>query len=183
MISGLPRDTILQALKSALQAAVPMVGDPARPKWKVRHWRNRETTFEEMPCVAIRYVADDAPGVTTASDTILSVAEAIFELGVELVVDTEIAPESDRDTAGDPDEGLEPTGLESASEIIKQCLDVLFTPGEEPNALGGTVWDVRYDGSGDNDDVGTPDNLRLVERLTLVYRVRAEAPHVLLIGD
>lgn len=180
---SLPRDQILQALVNTFRAAVPNVGDPAKPKWKVRHYRNRETAYEEMPCLAIRYVGDDAPGTTVPSDSDLSTAEDIFELSVELIVDTVIEPEHDRETAGDATEGTEPTGLEASSEIIEATLGTLFTPGEEVNTLGGLIWDARYDGSGDNDDVGTPDNVRLAERVTLVYRVRREAPHRLLIGE
>lgn len=177
----LPRITILQAVKGTAESVVPNVA--GSPKWKVRHFRNRETTIEEMPCLAIRYVADDAPGVVTGSDAQPSLGEAVYELGVEFVVDAALTAESDRDTAGDPDEGAEPTGLELASEIIEKTLDAFFPEGEEVNTMGGIVWDIRYDGSGDNDDVGTPDNVRLVERLTFVYRTRAEAPHKLLIGD
>lgn len=178
---ALPRILILNALKNTLQASVPVVD--GKPKWKVRHYRNRETTFEEMPCIAIRYAGDDAPGVTTAGEGSLSMMEDAMELAVDLVVDTMVAAESDRETAGDTTDGTDPTGLEEASEIVEKSLDTIFKPGEEINTLGGLIWDARYDGSGDNDDVGTPDNVRLAERLTLVYRVRHEAPYKLLIGE
>lgn len=179
----LPRIQILQALKLALDAAVPVVDGV--PKWKVRHERNRDTAAEEMPCLAIRYIADDAPDVARGTDdgAGLSLAEEAFELKIEFVVDTPIAPESDRETAGDADEGEDPTGLALASEIIEASFDALFAEGEEPNQLGGLVWETRYDGSGDNDEIATPDNVRLAERLTFVYRVRAEAPHKLLTGE
>lgn len=177
----LPRDQILRAFKLELEAVVPL--EAGKPKWKVRHERFRPTTAEEMPCVAIRYLSDDVSGVTNASDAQPSTAETSMELGLALIVDTEIPPESDRETAGDPDEGDDPTGLGTASEIVEACLGALFTEGEEVNTLGGLIWDARYDGSGDNDDLVTSDNVRLSERLTLVYRVRAEAPQVLLTGD
>lgn len=179
----LPRILILKALKQTLQSQVPLVGGV--PLYKVRHHRNRETTLEEMPCVAIRYIADDVPGVTRGLDEpgALSLAESAMQLNVELIVDAPLAAESDRETAGDPDDGEDDTGLEFASEIVEKCLNALFTKGEEVNTMGGVIWDVIYDGSGDNEDVGTPDNVRLAERLTLVYRVRAEAPQELLIGE
>lgn len=181
----LPRDQILRALKLELEAVVPIDAtlDSAKPQWKVRHERFRPTTTEEWPCVAIRYIADDVSGVTNASDAQPSLAEQTMELSIALIVDTEIPAESDRETAGDPDEGDDPTGLGTASEIVEACLGALFTEGEEVNTLGGLIWDARYDGSGDNDDLVTSDNVRLSERLTLVYRVRAEAPHVLLTGE
>lgn len=178
---SLPRDRILKALLLQLQAVVPEVD--GLPAWKVRHHRFRPTTYEEMPCLAIRYVADDAPGVANASDSQPSLSEQAMELRIDFVVDTEIPPESDRETAGDEDEGADPTGFGVASTIIETSLGALFEEGKEINTLGGLIWDARYDGSGDNDDIETSDNVRLSERITLVYRVRGEAPHVLLIGE
>jgi hypothetical protein len=178
----LPRDRILHAFKMALQSQVPVNGD-GTPKWKIRHWRNRETTHEEMPCLAIRFVGDDVAGAFSASDSSPSIAEQVMDLNLELVIDTEIPPESDRDTADDPDDGLDETGFRTASPIIETALETLFVEGEEVNNLGGLIWDARYDGSGDNDDIALPDRIRLAERVTLVYRVRAEAPHVLLTGE
>jgi hypothetical protein len=177
----LPRDQILRALKLQLKAVVPVVD--GAPAWKVRHERFRQTTIEEMPCLAIRYLADDASGVANASDESPSIAEEAMHLRVDFIVDTPIPPESDRETAGDADEGEDPTGLGDASKIIETSLDALFPEGGPVNTLGGLVWDIRYDGSGDNDDLVTSDNVRLAERLTFVYRVRAEAPHRLLIGE
>jgi hypothetical protein len=177
----LPRDQILRALLLALQAVVPT--DAGVPRWKVRHERFRSSTAEEMPCLAIRYVADDASGVATGSDSAPSLAEEVMELRTEFVVDTPIDPESDRETAGDPDEGGDPTGLGAASQIIETSLDALCPEGGPVNTLGGLVWDIRYDGSGANDELATSDNVRLAEAVTFVYRVRAEAPHRLLIGD
>ncbi len=174
----LPRDRILKAFLLALQAQVPL--ENGVQAWKVRHWRNRATKVEEMPCIAIRYVADDAPGIATASDSAPSIAEEAMELRLELVVDTPLPPESDRETAGDADEGEDPTGFAVASRIIETCFDAIWTEGEPVNDLGGLIWDARYDGSGDNDELATPDNVRLAERVTLVYRVRSEAPHRLL---
>lgn len=180
-MTQLPRDQILRALKLHLQAVVPNVA--GSPKWKVRHHRHRATTYEEMPCLAIRYVADDATGVTNASDSAPSTAEDVMELKVDLIVDTEIPPESDRETAGDANEGEDPTGLGVPSEIIATSFDSIWKEGEPVQTLGGLVWDIRYDGSGEDDELATSDNVRLSERLTLVYRVRAEAPHQLLIGE
>lgn len=183
----LPRILILNALKRHLRAAVPVdeTFTPPKPMFKVRHERFRETTFEEMPCVAIRYLGDDAQDVTRGTDdpSHLSIAESVMTVRVELVVDTRILPESDRDTAGDANDGDDDTGMELASSIVEICLGALFKAGEEINSMGGVIWDATYDGSGDDQDLSTPDNVRLAERLTLVYRARAEAPHELLTGE
>lgn len=177
----LPRDLILPAFKEALELEVPEVD--GKPKWKVRHERFRPTAVEEMPCVAIRYLGDDATGVSRPADEAPSTAEEVFELRVELVIDAPLPPESDVQTAGDPDEGVDPTGLSTVSAIVETTLATMFTEGEPVNTLGGLIWDARYDGTGDEGENATSNNVRLSERLTLVYRVRAEAPHVLLIGD
>lgn len=175
----LPREQILAALLVDLKTAAAAAATP----FKVRHERFRSSTAEEWPCVSIRYLGDDAPGVATGSDTAPSLAEEAMELRLELIVDTPLPAESDQETAEDPDDGDDPTGFGVASAIVETCLGAIFTEGQPINTLGGLIWDARYDGSGDNDDLATPDNVRLAERLTLVYRVRAEAPHVLLIGD
>lgn len=179
----LPRIVILEAYKLALRAAVPIVD--GKPMFKVRHDRFRDARQEEWPCVSIRYLGDDNPDVTRGLDDPqrMSMAESVMELRVALIIDTEIPPESDMDTAGDASDGTDETGLGDASKIAEICLGVIFRKGEEIDTMGGVIWDARYDGTVDNDDLATPDNVRLAEGITFVYRARAEAPHELLIGD
>lgn len=179
----LPRITILEALKLHLIANTPMVDGV--PMFKVRHERFRAARFDEMPCVSIRYLGDDAPNVTRGAEDAanLSLAESAMELRVSLIIDLPLPPEMDEETAGDPGEGDDPTGLEQASAIVEACLGAIFREGEEIDTMGGVIWDAIYDGTGDNDDLESPDNVRMAENLTLVYRVRAEAPHKLLIGE
>lgn len=175
----LPRIVILEALRDHFRAAVPLVG--GRPAFRVRHWRFRSPANEEMPCVSLRYIGDDAPGVTRGSDgSAPSMAEEVFELSVELVADAPLPPEEDE---VDGQDGADPTGLATCSSMLETCLNSLFTPGQLPTTLGGLVWNIRYDGSGDDEDVSQPDNARLAERLTFEYRVRAEAPTHLLMGN
>lgn len=179
----LPRIQILEALLLHFRANVPLVDGV--PMFRVRHERFRDASREQWPCVSIRYLADDAPDVVRGTDdpSGLSMAESVMELRLELVIDTEIPPESDPETAGDANDGADETGLGDASRIAEICLGSIFRAGEEAENLGGLIWDARYDGTGDNDELATPDNVRLAERLTLVYRVRAEAPHLLLTGE
>jgi hypothetical protein len=181
----LPRLLLLEALKAHFRANVPASeDDPLKPAFKVRHMRFRNPTKKEMPCVSLRFVGDDAPGQVRGTDGEgLSMAEEVFELGVELVADAEIPPERDEEDGGDVDDGEDPTGLATCSDMIEILMNSLFTEGEEAVTLGGLAWDIRYDGSADDDDVSKPDNVRLAERITLVYRVRAEAPTQILIGE
>lgn len=184
-VESMPTDTILQALKRAIEAEVPINPETGKPFFKVRHERFRETTLEEMPCLAIRYIADDATGTTRGAEDPqrLSLSEEAMELHAEYVIDTMLPPESDRDTALDEDEGEDPTGVAFPKQILAVALGATFRKGEEINTMGGVIWDARYDGTGDNEDVSNPHNVRLVERVTFVYRTRGEAPHMLLLGE
>jgi hypothetical protein len=174
----LPRIQLLIALEAHLQAAVAQL--PADERFKVRHHRHRDSDEGEWPCVAVRYVSDDTTGVTTGTDDPgPSMSETVMELSVDLVCDTALPAEVD---AGEAAPDLDPTGLATLCNPIEVCLKSLFTEGLEPDSLGGTTWDIRYEGSG-NDEASTPDTGRMVERLVLVYRVRADDPTYLLTGN
>lgn len=175
---ALPRITILNALLAHLRAHVDTL--PVDQQFKVRHWRFRNPTTKEMPCVSLRYVSVDASGVTRATDGEQpSTSEEVFELNLDLIADSPVPAELDEEA---DDLGDDPTGLEACSTMIGVCLDALFTPGEPVETLGGTVRDIRYDGSAENDDDSRPDNVRLAERLAFEYATRAEAPQHHLIG-
>lgn len=167
------RTRILEAFKAHLEAATP----PDRP-FTIRHWRFRDPTEEELPCISIRYVSRDFPGVSTAADPAaaqLSVSEELLEIGVDLICDTPLPTEgSDAD----------PTGLETPGLMLQACMDTLFEPGEQPVTLGGLLHDIRWDADspGDDAEVSSPDVARLAERLTLVYRARTEYPIGILEG-
>jgi hypothetical protein len=176
---ALPRETILGKLLAHMRAHVATL--PEGERFKVRHWRFRNPTKQEMPCVSLRYIADDAQGVTRASDDAQpSTAEEVYDLGVNLIADSALPPEVDEE---EDDLGDDPTGLGEASRMIEICLDSLFVPGEQNETLDGTVRSISYDGSAEDDDESKPDNVRLAERLSFEYATRAEAPHILLLGE
>lgn len=167
----MPRVQVLVALKTFLDAGISNA--------TVRHHRHRESTEAEWPCIAIRFVAEN-PQSFGASDEAPSIAEQVVNLEVDLIADCAIAPEV---MAGDlVGTDSDPTGIGTASALIEQCLNLLFTTGLMPETLGGLLWNISYDGTGEDDGVSTPDQVRLVERLTLQFRVRAEAPMVILTG-
>ena len=102
-----------------------------------------------------------------------------MELAVDLVIDDDLPPEEE-----DPASALQdPTGFGTHADILRLVLERLFPDlenGAEPNTLNGAVWDISYDGTAPNEGDATPDSARMEERLTLLYRVRADRPTVLL---
>lgn len=144
----------------------------------VRHHRHREARTDEYPCVAIRFISNDASqlGEQTTSS---GLPEQVMELVVNLVIDMDLQPEADdpADTTGDP------TGFGDPAIVIAAILDRLLPDlesGAEPNTLGGTTWMIRYDGTAPEEGDVSPDRARMEERLTLFYRVRADHPTTLL---
>lgn len=182
----LPRQVILPALRAHFRAAVAaavVAGVIAEP-FKVRHWRFRDPGKAEWPCVSIRYRGEDPQGTTRPNDgDDLSTSEEVFELMVDLVADAEIPPERDEEDGDDQRLEDDETGMRVPSEMLEILFHSIFTPGELPVTLGGLAYDIRYDGTADDDDESKPDNVRLSERLVIEYRVRKEAPTHLLLGE
>lgn len=169
----MPRIQILVALKDFLMP----VGAGAAAPFLVRHHRHRESSDEEFPCCAIRFVSED-PQDASASDASPSSAEEVINLSVDLIMDSLIDAEI---RAGDAGPDLDPTGFGRVSAMSEACLDALFNVGGEPETLGGLLWNIRYDGTADDEPLSQPDYARVTERLVLQYRVRAEAPTQILV--
>jgi len=162
------------ALKQELAANLPA-------PIKVRHHRHRESTSDELPCVAIRIMSND-PSDQGRETTASGLPEQVMELAVDIVIDMDLAAEVD--APGD-DDSEDPTGYGGPAAIMAQILDILF-PGiddGDTNTLGGTTWLIRYDGTAPNEAEAEPDYARMEERLVLSYRVRADRPTELLLGS
>jgi hypothetical protein len=175
----MPFIQLLLALHDEVEAAVAeMVVDGKSVT--VRHHRFREARAEEYPCVSLRVATRaDVSGLgeqTTGGGH----PEEVRELLVDLVIEMDLEPEED-----DPASiAADPTGFAGPSQILERILDQLLPDlianGNVPNTLGGLVWRIQYDGDAVGDDESTPDAGRLEERLTLLYRVRADHPTELL---
>jgi hypothetical protein len=164
----MPRVEILIALKEFLESKAALAVRP----FKVRHHRHRESSEEEYPCCAIRFVSEDPQGAS-ASDAYPSSAEEVVDLSVDLIFDGAIDVEiRTGDTGADGD----PTGMGRVSAMSEVMLSALFNVGGQPETLGGLLWNIRYDGTADDEPFSSPDFARVTERLVLQYRVRAEAP-------
>lgn len=182
----LPRLVILPALRAHFRAAVAaaVVAGIIDEPFKVRHWRFRDPSKNEWPCVSLRYRGEDPQGTTRPTDgDDLSTSEEVFELMIDLVADAELPPEKDEEEGDDEGPGDDPTGMRVPSGMLEILLNSIFTPGQLPVTLGGLAYDIRYDGTADDEDESKPDNVRLSERLVIEYRVRKEAPTHLLLGE
>lgn len=175
---SMPYLTVLMALTAGVAEALDgkMIDGKAVT---VRDHRFRETRTGERPCAAVRMISADPSATFGQQETQGGLPEQMMELAVNLVVDLDIDPEEDDplSLAGDP------TGLAGHAQVLAWVLDWLLPDleaGAEPNTLGGTVWDIRYDGTAPEDAEMSPDVGRMEERLTLFYRVRADRPTVLL---
>lgn len=181
---ALPRIIILPKLLAHFRAAVQAL--PEEERFIVRHSRfRRKPTAAEVKrgVVSIEYVGDDAQGVSRATDgDELSQSEEVYDLNINLVAECELPPEKDEAEDGS-DLGDDETGLAEASRMIEILLGTLFTPGEQPETLDGTVRNIRYDGSAPEDEESSTDNVRLAERIALEYATRTEAPTHLLLGE
>lgn len=174
----MPYVPILIALKAGLEARFAGQVFNAKPVL-VRHFRHRDAKNDERNCLSVRFVSSDPSGDQRQTDN-HGDPEEVFELACNLVVDVNLPPEADAVAPAD----LDPTGLGIPGEIMAWALDWLI-PGQyaPENDLGGLVWEIRYDGTANDDADASPDFVRLEERLTIKYRVRADQPTLLLIGD
>jgi hypothetical protein len=182
----LPRLVILSALRDHFRAAVAeaVVAAAIPKRFKVRHWRFRDPTKAEWPCVSLRYRGEDPQGTTRPTDGDgLSASEEVFELMIDLVADADLPAEKDEADGDDEGPDDDPTGMRVPSEMLEILFASIYTPGMAPVTLGGLAYDIRYDGTAEDDDDSKPDNVRLSERLVIEYRVRKEAPTHLLLGE
>lgn len=167
-----PREIILEALIAHLQIEVANL--PADEQFTVRHWRNRNTADDEMKfglgCLSLRWRGEDFNGEGNGGDG-LSLGEDVVTQMTDLVAEVKLPSEAS---------GEDPTGLGRCGKILTHAFNFLFTTGEQPENLGGLLWDIRYDGTSDDDDLSTEEIGRVSERLGLLYRVRTENPNVIL---
>lgn len=163
-----PKTLILIALAEHITAAVAQL--PVDQRYTVRHGRHRNTADNELNCLSIEYVGEDPTGQGNGGDG-LSLAEEVVGMQVNLKAEARLPSE---------ESGLDPTGLGSADEILEHAFSCLFHDGQETETLGGLLWQIRWDGSSDDDELSTEELGRLSERLTLLYRVRSENPNSIL---
>lgn len=171
-----PRVRVLNAVMTTLLAA----DLPARtemPDLRVRWARNRYTTIEERPCIAIAFVSD-APVDT---DQYNSSGEMVRMLSVDLVADAEVESEASAEETPDPTD-RDPHGLTALSIMVDQAMLALkegFAPDADPGTPLALVADWCEDaGVSDDEELQDIDG-RLVARANVLYRVSTTDPTVL----
>lgn len=181
-----PRVIVLDAImQTLLEAGLPGIlaellaamGDGAEPAELLLRWaRNRYTTFEERPCIALAFVSD---GPRENSDQYLSAGEAERELALDIVADVELPTEAACE------EGLaeDTARLEILSHFVDQPLKALKAGfidqvGARTPLTRVAHW-VEDLGIDDDEDLAD-ENGRLVCRINVLYRVRADDPTILL---
>lgn len=175
----MPDERVLRALKDDLHAALDGVAF-GNQTLTVRHHRHRDASESQWPCLSIRRVSADPSGTYGRETNDYGLPEAVWELSVDLVVDVKLPPEDDESELADP------SGYATPSQIVAAALNHLFPDqeeGGEENTLAGHAWMMRYDGSAPDALDATPDNIRVEERLVVLYRVRADRPTHLLMGN
>lgn len=175
-------DAVMQTLQAAglsitladLLAAMGKDGEPA--ELLLRWARNRYTTFQERPCIALAFVSD---GPRENSDQYMSAGEAERELAIDVIADVELPTEAECE------EGLaqDTARLEILSHFVGQALKALkasfIDQAGAPTPLTPVAHWVEDLGIDDDEDL-QDENGRLVGRINVLYRVRADDPTILL---
>lgn len=170
----MPDVEILTALVDFL---TPLAAARANNPFTVRHQRFANAPISKRPVLSIeRMVVKNLEDENASFDN-LSAAEYFVELSTVFIIDVDIDPN---------DSGNDPTGFAFGSDILKFCFEQLFPDDGNMGSietLDGRLHDIRYEGTDETPDFENESNsdfCRMVEVVTLVYRVRSDRPHILL---
>lgn len=176
-----PRIRVLHAIFRRLLES-NIAADAELPDLAFRWERNRYTSREERPCVALAFVSDEPvedPNLQNPDEMVLALA---FDIIVDMEVETEASAE-DNISAGTVLETFDPTGLSKLSLVLDLCLRSLraCTQGEltDTTELGRMIDWVEFVGIDDDEELTDTDG-RLVGRANVIYRTSSWDPTVLL---
>ena len=179
-----PRIRVLHAVMARLIE----VDMPLRcniPDLKLRWARNRYTTREERPCLAIAFVSDAPVENATSLNSDEQMRALAFDIIVDMQIETEASAESQA-AIGVAMAGYDPSGLLALSVVIDQAMLALRETSMDP--LRDTTDLGRYsdwiqDVSIDDDEELPDDDGRLVGRANVIYRVHSWDPTLLLMRE
>lgn len=134
-----------------------------------RHFRNRASTVEERDVIAIKFVSDDLRE-SDWSGSYGAMGEVGMILALQLIIDVNLQSE---------DSGDDPTGLALLMLIAHHAVQCLK---DGIAADGGCADAVADDGRAD-DDENSSDEGRLVQSISVLYRVAEVDRTVLLRKD
>lgn len=160
-----PEEKILKKMKELLEAwdFTTAIGFALA----VRHWRNRHSKTLERPIVSIRFI-DVNPN--TDMGRYHSTDEECWIMGVELIVDVALPPES-----SDEDE----TGVGILTVACNQAFKALSNVATGL-VVGAQICDDVLDMGCGPDDDSSPDDARLVQSVNVLYRTATGDRSILL---
>jgi hypothetical protein len=160
-----------------------LAGLVAKPDLKLRWARNRYTSREERPCLAIAFVSDepaDDGSVPASSD------ELVMVLALDLIVDLQIETEASAEANAAMETAIEeydPSGLDDLLFVLKTASQLLraacLDPLRDTTDLG-RMCDWVQEVSVDDDEELPDDDGRLVGRINVIYRTSSWDPMELL---
>lgn len=172
------REAQLDVILAELLEQMGEEGEPA--ELKIRWARNRYTSIDEKPCIALAFVSDGPPEMGGRWEQYISTAEEARTLALDIIVDVILPTEVEADELKVVDDEAR---LEILSHFVDQSLKALIAgtidPADAPTALSGIVVWVEDLGVDDDEDLADIEG-RLVNRVNVIYCVRTDDPTVLL---
>lgn len=170
-------DADLATQLAEIIAELPAGDDPL--VLKLRWLRNRYTTQEERPCIAIAFVSD-APGDAMQDGQYEAIGVMYRELALDIITDIDLPTEVEVDELGTI---ADVAGLEILSHFDRRAIQALkagwIDEAGAPTALTPVArWCTELGMDNDEDLADFPG--RLVTRVKVGYRVSSEDPMVLL---
>lgn len=171
--------TLLEAdLQTVLRDLLITMGKDGEPATlKLRWARNRYTTIEEKPCIALAFVDDE---VADNQEQYAAAGETIRALGLDIVADVILPSEVEVDELGLVSDVAR---LEILSQFAYRAMQALrqsfVDPAGAPTPLSNLAHWVEDLGVQEDDDLADEDG-RLVYRARLLYRVSSTDQTILL---
>lgn len=129
----------------------------------IRHTRNRYPTSSEKPCISVRWLGNE----DQADEQYANAWERYKLCNIDLVADAAIEAE---------DSQVDETGWDRLSRMLAAAFEKLREEGTPLYDLMNWV----QDRDTDPDEDSKPDEGRLVQAISVLYRVRTDQPNVLL---
>ena len=147
----------------------------------LRWLKNRYTTAEERPCMALAFVSDEP---VDQREQYLATGEMLWALGIDIIIDADLPSEASAEEivalgGDDPDTARIALLSYFLDWVIRRLREGFVDPAESPTPLSQVAHHVQYLGVASDEDEDD-DTGRLVGRINVLYRTRSDDPTVLL---
>lgn len=163
LIDTPPHIRLLEAAKTALEG-VDFNDRAGMAMTTVRHARNRRPLESELPCISIRWIGNEDHN---PDDQYKTAGERVRRCNIDLEIELKIP---------DEESGQDSTAWLLLGRVGAAAFEAI---NDEDGALR-QLCDWVTDVEDQPDEDSKPDEGRLVKAIYVVYRVRSEAPNVLL---